>query len=119
MVVAEGSDVAVACMFEVVSMICLVFTGSFLVVMYRMMGVSGGADSTIWRLNQAKARVPRQEAALGGEDGVGGGQQGNECRLLLLVRCRPVGKNREAMLRRERRVRRLRRRRRQQRQGRT
>ena len=116
-VVAEGSDVAVACVFEVESMICLVFTGSFLVVMYRVMGVGGGADSTIWRLNQAKARVPRQEAALGGEDDVGGGQQGNECRLFL-VRCRPVGKNKEAMLRRERRVRRLRRRR-QQRQGRT
>lgn len=43
--------------------------------MYRMMSVDDGADSTIWQLNQAKARVPRQEAALGGEDEVQGGQR--------------------------------------------
>lgn len=72
---AGGSDVAVACVFEVESMVFLVFTVLFLVVMYKMMGVDDGADSTIWRLKQAKARVPRQEAALGGEDDGKGGQR--------------------------------------------
>ena len=62
------------------------FTGLFLVVMYRVMGVgeSGGPDDLAVESGQGRVQViPRQEAALEGEsDGKSNGEK-RVCRLLL------------------------------------
>jgi hypothetical protein len=62
------------------------FTGLFRVVMYKMMGASDGVDSTIRRLNQAKADFRDKRRTR-----LGDGQRKTSV-VNSLMRCRPVGR---------------------------